>query len=117
MSMRLARALAICGALTIVALAAGPGGSRLPLARVFAATAVDTGENYYTPANVTIHPGDTVTWTNSGKEAHTVTADDDSWGTDDLEPGQSFSQTFTTPGTYSYSCILHDNQTGVITVQ
>jgi plastocyanin len=114
---RIGWALGLGAALASLVIAAGPAGLRLPLASVFAATAVDTGENYYAPANLTIHAGDTVTWTNSGSEVHTVTADDNSWGTEDLEPGQSYSFTFATPGTYSYSCILHDGQTGIITVQ
>jgi plastocyanin len=99
-------------------LAAGPAGAWLPsMARVFAAQSVDTGDYYFAPANVTISVGDTVTWANSGGEAHTVTSDDGSWGTDDLEPGQSYSHTFTRPGTYSYTCVIHDGQTGTITVQ
>src|SRR3954454_3384934 len=65
--------------------AIGPMASWSPLQRVFAAQAVDTGDYYFAPGNVSISVGDTVTWTNSSGEAHTVTGDDGSWGTDDLE--------------------------------
>jgi len=111
------RAFGIAAALALLALVAAPTGARFPVSPVIAAPAVDTGENYYSPAALTISAGETVTWTNSGSEVHTVTADDYSWGTEDLEPGQSYSYTFTTPGTYTYSCLLHDGQTGTITVQ
>jgi plastocyanin len=96
---------------------ASPAMSRLPAGRLFAAQAVDTGDYYFAPASLTIKAGDTVVWTNSGGEAHTVTADDGSWGTDDLEPGASFSHSFPRPGTYTYSCVIHDGQSGTITVQ
>jgi len=113
---KLTRVFGVATALVALALFVGPAGGRFPLGAAIADSAVDTGENYYAPADLTINAGETVTWTNSGREVHTVTADDNSWGTEDLEPGQSYSYTFTTPGTYPYSCILHDGQTGTITV-
>ena len=117
-SLRFLRILAGAAALAlIVSAGAGPLISWSPLTRVFAAQAVDTGDYYFAPSDVTISVGDTVTWTNSSGEAHTVTGDDGSWGTDDLEPGQSFSRTFTRAGTFTYTCVIHDGQTGTITVR
>jgi plastocyanin len=114
---RLGRALGMAMGVLLLTFVAGVAGPRLPLGRVFADQAVDVGENYYAPVNVTISVGETVTWTNSGVQGHTVTADDNSWGDDDLEPGQTYSHTFTAPGVYPYFCVLHDGQTGTITVQ
>ena len=71
----------------------------------------------FEPASLTVVPGTTVTWTNAGADAHTVTGDDLAF--DDsgpLDPGQSFSQTFDEPGTYRYRCGPHPWMEGVITV-
>ena len=39
------------------------------------------------PAVVRVEPGDTVEWTMGGQTAHTVRADDGSWDSGALEPG------------------------------
>jgi plastocyanin len=70
----------------------------------------------FSPATITIHAGDTVTWTNTGKQPHTATADNNSWDTGILRPGQSGSHTFSTPGTYSYYCIVHPFMKGTVVV-
>lgn len=59
----------------------------------------------FTPSTLNIKAGQTVTWTNKGSEVHTVTSNSgylpafDSGG---LSTGQSFSTTFSTPGSFSY---------------
>lgn len=72
----------------------------------------------FTPQALTINAGDTVIWTNMDNVAHTVTSD---LGTElhsaQLSPGQSYSHTFTTAGTYAYHCSIHTMMTGTITVQ
>jgi plastocyanin len=82
------------------------------------ATAVETGDDYYSPTLLTIKVGDTVTWTNVGGTAHTITSQDGSWGTDDLEPDSTYSFTFSQAGTYQYRCLLHaDHAPGTVVVQ
>lgn len=71
---------------------------------------------YDQPA-LTISAGQTVTWTNGGSMAHTVTADDASYDSGMLNPGDVFSQEFDTPGTYTYHCTPHPWMKGTITVQ
>jgi plastocyanin len=56
---------------------------------------------------ITIKAGDTVTWENRGNEFHNATADDGTWASPSLRPGQSYSRTFTQPGEYRYTCTLH----------
>lgn len=72
----------------------------------------------FTPKSMTIHAGDTVTWTNQDSMGHTVSADDPAqWGTagsgDDasawLQKGGSWSHTFDQPGTYQYYCKPHSS--------
>ena len=70
----------------------------------------------FSPSTITIHVGDTITWTNVGHQPHTATANDHSFDTGILKPGQSGSHTFTTPGTYTYFCIVHPYMHGTVIV-
>lgn len=70
----------------------------------------------FTPATVTIHTGDTITWTNDGPSEHTATASNGSFNTGLLKKGQSASHTFTQPGTYAYICTIHPFMHGTIVV-
>jgi len=54
------------------------------------------------PARIRIKVGDKVTWANKGKVAHEASAQDGSWTTGKVEPGQSGTVTFDKPGTYTY---------------
>jgi plastocyanin len=71
---------------------------------------------FFSPANMTVAPGTTVTWVNNGQAPHTSTADDGTWDSGTLQPGESFSFTFNQAGTYTYHCTIHPNMTGTITV-
>src|SRR5687767_7478951 len=61
----------------------------------------------FEPATITVPAGASVTWTNSGSRPHTVTADDGSFDSGRLDPGEQFSQTFDQPGTFTYFCGFH----------
>jgi LPXTG-motif cell wall-anchored protein len=71
---------------------------------------------FFSPVNMTVAPGTTVTWVNNGQSPHTSTADDGTWDSGTLQPGESFSFTFRQAGTYTYHCTIHPNMTGTITV-
>lgn len=72
----------------------------------------------FTPANMTVQVGDSVTWTNDSDAPHTVTSDDSGGplGSPELEEGQSYSQTFDTAGDYAYHCEIHDYMQGTVHV-
>lgn len=72
----------------------------------------------FSPANITVKTGTKVTWTNKDSMPHTVTETDSLNGpkSDTLSPGQSYSFTFTAPGTYHYHCTIHSGMTGTVTV-
>ena len=70
----------------------------------------------FTPATITIHVGDTVTWVNNGPSAHTATASNNSFNTGVLQKGKSASHTFTTAGTFSYICSIHPFMHGTVIV-
>lgn len=65
--------------------------------------AVSISDSSFNPSSVTINPGDSVTWTNNGTSRHRVrdTAHN-LFDSDDLNPGQSFTFTFTNSGTVPY---------------
>ena len=70
----------------------------------------------FEPGMLTVPAGATVTWTNAGSRTHTVTADDGSFDSGRLDPGEQFSQTFDQPGTFTYHCGFHPEMQGSIVV-
>ena len=70
----------------------------------------------FNPPQVQVKAGTKVTWTNRDDIPHTVT-DLPAFKSKVLDSEQSFSFTFTTPGTYKYFCSLHPHMTGTIVVQ
>lgn len=75
--------------------------------------AVTVLDNEFSPKQLHINVGDTVTWTNNGQVAHTVTADDNKFDSGNIDAGKTYSHTFTAPGTYAYYCALHGGAGGV----
>ena len=65
-----------------------------------------SSEYSFHPLSITVPVGATITWTNTGLELHTVTSDADLFN-EAIAPGESFSFTFTEPGTYYYHCEPH----------
>lgn len=75
----------------------------------------------FTPQDITVKVGTTVTWTNQDSIGHTVTSDDgDSLSpklnSNMLQKGDTYTYTFSTPGTYKYHCSVHPEMTGTVTV-
>jgi plastocyanin len=69
----------------------------------------------FTPPSLTVNVGDTVMWTvTSG--THTTTSDTGVWNSGNLSTGNTFSFTFTSPGTFPYHCAIHTFMTASITV-
>jgi plastocyanin len=81
-----------------------------PVGSVFAQDAdvtVDMQGIQFAPTEIHIPAGGTVLWTNSSPIGHTVTADDGSYDSGNINQGDTFSTSFDAPGTYSYYCIPH----------
>ena len=78
---------------------------------------VSMTDNEYGEANLSVAPGTTVTWVNEGSNTHTVTADDGSFDSGDMAPGDSFSHTFVTEGVFSYHCEYHQAEGMVASVE
>ncbi len=79
-------------------------------------------ENYLKPQTLIVNVGDTVTWVNEDKAAHTVTSGTPESGSSEIfdsslfMPGREFSVKFTKKGTYRYYCIVHPWKEGKIIV-
>jgi len=87
-----------------------------PSAQTQVGTAVSIANFAFQPASLQIAAGSSVTWTNSDSTAHTVTSDTGAFDSGQLAPGASFTQTFMTPGTYTYHCQIHPFMTATIVV-
>jgi plastocyanin len=71
----------------------------------------------FTPKELKVKKGDTVTWTNSDERDHTVTADDDSFKSGNIGDGDTFRQKFDKPGKFKYHCEYHPRMKASIVVE
>ncbi len=93
-------------------------GAAVALAGAFAVSAAPAAAATYnvtildysfTPQNLTVQVGDTVTWSNNGTQAHDVhfEAGFGSGTVGGLAPNATFSHTFAQVGVYKYHCLAH----------
>lgn len=73
----------------------------------------------FAPMTLTVTVGTKVTWTNHDDIPHTVVSADSppAFKSPALDTDDSFSVTFTKPGTYSYFCSVHPKMVGSIVVK
>jgi plastocyanin len=69
----------------------------------------------FSPKELSINKGDTVTWTNEDSAVHNVVGG--ILKSKDLAKGESFSYTFADVGTYDYICTYHPSMKGKIIVK
>jgi len=79
---------------------------------------VDLPRSYlFSPADISVAAGATVTWTNSDQFTHSVRLVDGDRMVGILKPGDIVSFTFAAAGTYRYECTFHpQNMKGTVTV-
>jgi plastocyanin len=70
----------------------------------------------FSPAEVKVKVGDTVTWTNHDDIPHTVVSAG-KFRSKAMDTDGTFSFTFTAAGEYKYFCSLHPHMTGTIKVE
>jgi hypothetical protein len=80
------------------------------------------------PLTITLADGGVARWLNNdsarddgyggtvGGVAHNITADDGSFDSDVLAPGNTFQTTYATIGTYGYHCSIHPTMKGTVIV-
>src|SRR5262245_2472979 len=71
----------------------------------------------YTPDEVDVSVGTTVTWTNTDSTAHTSTSDGAGWNSGVVNPGGQFLFTFQSAGTFAYHCAIHPGMVGTVVVR
>ena len=112
------------GAPATPAVATTPGATT-PGATTATAPATEGGvrivmvDNRFQPGRVTVLAGTTVTWVNNGSNVHTISAQDGSFDSGAVAPGQSFAYTFDEPGEYAFFCRQHllNGMGGTVVVQ
>ena len=92
-----------------------PGGPASSVA--IPAGAATLGKGAYSPDDLTVDVGTTVTWTNTDSVAHTSTSDVTGWNSGEVAPGGQFSVAFQTAGTFPYHCAIHPGMVGTIVVR
>jgi plastocyanin len=100
---------------TATATAGGPDTAQISCNDGGAGTAAEIFDFGFRPSPVTAGADLTVTWTNTGSAAHTVTFDTGpDCGT--LQSGDMLSVLFPGAGSYAYHCEIHRQMTGTVTV-
>jgi len=123
----LAVGLTACGGASHAAIgAAAPGhghtetaaGAPAPATQAAVATSAVTIDNFsFMPAAITVKAGTTVTWTNKDEEPHSVVSSQEPMRSPTLAgTTNTFSHTFTRPGTYAYNCGIHPFMHGTVEV-
>ena len=69
------------------------------------------------PPEISISEENLVSWTNDDSIEHTVTADDGSFDSGPISPGDTFDNTFDSSGDFGYHCSIHPTMTGVVIVE
>ena len=77
-------------------------------------TAIAIKNFQYSPNPITVKVGAKVVVTNDDGTVHTLTADDKSFDTGDLDGGAKQTITIDNPGKYAYHCAIHNYMTGTI---
>jgi plastocyanin len=108
-------------------IAAGLGAACAPIVAAFvlptwaqtvSASAISIKNFAFLPRTLTVKAGTTVTWSNKDDTAHGIASSNNAFARSKaLNPNDSYSFTFTTPGTYQYFCYIHPQMTGTIVVE
>jgi amicyanin len=81
-----------------------------------ATTAVKLTNFAFSPATAQVKVGATVVWTNDDSVQHDVRFDNGGISSNVLDHDDTFSHTFTKPGTYHYICSIHPFMHGTVIV-
>ncbi|MFY9674022.1 MAG: cupredoxin family copper-binding protein [Terriglobales bacterium] len=71
----------------------------------------------FTPQEIKVKAGTTITWTNRDDIPHTVVSTEGTFKSKALDTDDKFTTTLTKPGTYAYFCSIHPKMTGKIVVE
>ena len=80
-------------------------------------TTVEIESLAFKTREIRIAVGDTLTWVNRDAVPHTATADDGSFDTGIIGPGETAQLTFEEAGTFTYYCIPHPFMKATVIVE
>jgi plastocyanin len=80
------------------------------------AKSVDISGHMFMPSDLSVPTGTQVTWTNKDSDPHTVVADDGAFKSSTLNRGESYTYSFSSPGTFTYYCSVHPDMKAKVTV-
>jgi plastocyanin len=92
-----------------------PSGQEAPVANQTNGSSVTIKNFAFSPQNMTVKVGTTVTWTNDDSATHTIKSV--TFNSGDISTGGKFEFKFDKSGTYDYSCGIHPSMTGKIIVE
>src|SRR4030042_5051494 len=78
---------------------------------------ISIGDNFFNPVIVTISPGDRVRWTNDGLNTHRTKSLDGFWDSGFLDPGEMYTRTFNTIGSFDYKDPQYPYANGTVVVE
>jgi plastocyanin len=88
-------------------MADGDAGPQTPVVATGPEFTVDIIASGYSPRELVISAGSSVTWVNTDHNPHTATDRHGAWDTGNLKKDESQTITFDEPGTYGYVCVYH----------
>jgi amicyanin len=71
----------------------------------------------FSPTEITVAAGTTVTWINHDDIPHTVVSTEKVFKSKVMDTDEKFSYTFSKAGTYPYYCSVHPHMTGTVVVK
>jgi plastocyanin len=92
-----------------------PGGSSSSVAIPVGAESL--GNRAFSPDELNVSVGTTVTWTNGDSVSHTSTSNAAGWNSGTIPPGGHFSFAFESAGTFPYRCTIHPGMVGTVNVR
>lgn len=98
-------------------LTASPRAGEAAANRPAAAAQVRIDNFTFTPAEITVAPGTTVTWVNEDDIPHLLAASNGTFRSKALDTDQQYSFTFTAAGAYDYFCAIHPHMQGKVIVK
>jgi plastocyanin len=101
----------LLAALALVLLAVGVG--PVPATAGEGYLEVAALDDFFDAEVLRVPVGTQIEWHNFGRNPHTVTADDGSFDSGNLDNGDEFTWTFDTPGVYRYFCKYHGAAGGI----
>jgi plastocyanin len=95
----------------------GQNTSGAPLTAGGTSASVSIRDYTYTPGNLQVPLGATVTWTNYDDVPHTASGKSGDWDTGTLNKGDSAAVTFRVAGDYTYYCTVHPSMVARLVVK